>query len=149
MGAALIDGIIISIPASILFFVLIAGAVGITGDDSDASVWAIIGASILWFIVVAVIAFLYAPITMSRDGAHNGQTWGKQMLGIRVVRDSGEQRRLRLRGAARGGGQGPAVRHRLLDHPDHPLAPGRAVAAVGRREPALHDMIVSTHVMKA
>src|SRR5688572_13678763 len=40
VGAALIDGIIISIPASILFFVLIAGAVGITGDDSDASVWA-------------------------------------------------------------------------------------------------------------
>jgi uncharacterized RDD family membrane protein YckC len=27
---------------------------------------------------------------MARDGPNNGQTWGKQALGIKVVRDSGE-----------------------------------------------------------
>ena len=27
---------------------------------------------------------------MAREGAHNGQTWGKQIVGIRVVRDNGE-----------------------------------------------------------
>jgi uncharacterized RDD family membrane protein YckC len=47
--------------------------------------------------VVAVIAgvayllsiLLYAPLLLRREGGHNGQTWGKQALSIRVVRDSG------------------------------------------------------------
>ena len=38
---------------------------------------------------VAVVYF-YAPLTMMRAGAHNGQTFGKQALGIRVVRESGQ-----------------------------------------------------------
>ena len=149
VGAALIDGIIISIPASILFFVLIAGAVGITGDDSDASVWAIIGASILWFIVVAVIAFLYAPITMSRDGAHNGQTWGKQMLGIRVVRNSGESvgfgfaalREVVVKGLLFG------IASSII--PIIPWLLDVLWPLWDDENRALHDMIVSTHVMKA
>ena len=33
---------------------------------------------------------LYAPLLMKREGAHNGQTWGKQVVGIRVVRDNGQ-----------------------------------------------------------
>jgi uncharacterized RDD family membrane protein YckC len=90
VAATLIDGLIIGIPATILFFAVIAGAVGITGGDDDASVWAIIGGMILWFLLVAALALVYAPATMSRDGAGNGQTWGKQLLGIRVVRNSGE-----------------------------------------------------------
>ncbi|MCW3062958.1 MAG: domain containing protein, partial [Solirubrobacterales bacterium] len=32
------------------------------------------------------IGFLYAPLAMAREGARNGQTLGKQALGIRVVR---------------------------------------------------------------
>jgi uncharacterized RDD family membrane protein YckC len=47
--------------------------------------------------VVAVIAglaylasaLLYAPLLLRSEGRHNGQTWGKQLLSIRVVRDSG------------------------------------------------------------
>jgi uncharacterized RDD family membrane protein YckC len=37
------------------------------------------------------VAFLvlYFPLTMKRTGAHNGQTWGKQACGIRVVREDG------------------------------------------------------------
>ena len=27
---------------------------------------------------------------MGRQGEHNGQTWGKQIVGIRVIRDSGQ-----------------------------------------------------------
>lgn len=30
------------------------------------------------------------PLTMTRKGSRNGQTWGKQLVGIRVVRDTGE-----------------------------------------------------------
>jgi uncharacterized RDD family membrane protein YckC len=33
------------------------------------------------------VGFLYAPLLMSRDGDRNGQTLGKQALGIRVVRE--------------------------------------------------------------
>jgi len=48
--------------------------------------------------VVAVIAglaylasaLLYAPLLLRREGRHNGQTWGKQALSIRVIRDSAE-----------------------------------------------------------
>src|SRR6476646_1119404 len=47
--------------------------------------------------VVAVIAglaylasaLLYAPLLLRREGRHNGQTWGKQALSIRVIHDSG------------------------------------------------------------
>jgi uncharacterized RDD family membrane protein YckC len=35
-------------------------------------------------------ALLYAPLTLRRTGARNGQTLGKQAQGIRVVRDDGE-----------------------------------------------------------
>jgi uncharacterized RDD family membrane protein YckC len=37
-----------------------------------------------------VVAFFYYPLTMMREGAPNGQTLGKQILGIRVVRDDGQ-----------------------------------------------------------
>ena len=37
-----------------------------------------------------VALLLYAPLLMMREGEHNGQTWGKQALGITVVRDNGE-----------------------------------------------------------
>jgi uncharacterized RDD family membrane protein YckC len=36
-----------------------------------------------------VSILLYAPLLLRREGRHNGQTWGKQALSIRVVRDSG------------------------------------------------------------
>jgi uncharacterized RDD family membrane protein YckC len=34
-------------------------------------------------------ALLYAPLLLRREGSRNGQTWGKQVLSIRVVRDGG------------------------------------------------------------
>jgi uncharacterized RDD family membrane protein YckC len=37
-----------------------------------------------------VVAFFYFPVTMMREGARNGQSLGKQLLGIRVVRDDGQ-----------------------------------------------------------
>ncbi|MGH3995362.1 MAG: RDD family protein, partial [Pseudonocardiaceae bacterium] len=32
----------------------------------------------------------YAPLLMARQGERNGQTWGKQIVGIRAVRDNGQ-----------------------------------------------------------
>jgi uncharacterized RDD family membrane protein YckC len=49
-------------------------------------------------VLIAVVSFLayfvavlfYAPVLMAREGANNGQTWGKQIVGITVVRNAGE-----------------------------------------------------------
>lgn len=44
----------------------------------------------LWVIVIGVVLVtsfpVYYGLTMRRPGLRNGQTWGKQWLGIRVVR---------------------------------------------------------------
>ncbi len=90
LGAYLIDGLVILIPALILFFLLVAGAVGIGGGDEDVTTGAAIGAVILWFLLLSVIYLLYAPLLMARHGAKNGQTWGKQVVNIRVIRDNGQ-----------------------------------------------------------
>ena len=42
--------------------------------------------SLASWLYLAVVG-LYAPLLMARQGARNGQTWGKQIVGIRVVRD--------------------------------------------------------------
>jgi uncharacterized RDD family membrane protein YckC len=48
-----------------------------------------IGLAIMF--VGLIVAFLYYPLTMMREGEQNGQTVGKQSLGIRVSRDDGQQ----------------------------------------------------------
>jgi uncharacterized RDD family membrane protein YckC len=90
LGAYIIDGLVILIPAVILFIVLVAGAVGLSGSDDDVATGAAIGAVLLWILLVGVVYLLYAPLLMARKGARNGQTWGKQLLDIRVVRDNGQ-----------------------------------------------------------
>jgi uncharacterized RDD family membrane protein YckC len=57
--------------------------------------WPRVGAALLDFLIsLPFLIFIYvlvvSPILMARDGPNNGQTWGKQALGIKVVRDSGE-----------------------------------------------------------
>ena len=82
LAALVIDWLIVAVPAGVLAAIVIAVVLG-----SDAG-W--VAASILIFLAYLVVAFLYQPVVMAREGRHNGQTWGKQMLGIRVVRDGGE-----------------------------------------------------------
>ena len=73
-GAALIDGVVIGIPLAVLI---------IASGDSDA------GGALSGILYLAALA-LYAPLLMMRQGAHNGQTLGKQVTGLRVVHQSGE-----------------------------------------------------------
>lgn len=42
------------------------------------------------FAVGVPLGLLYAPLLLARDGARNGQTLGKQVMRIRVVRENGE-----------------------------------------------------------
>ena len=83
-GAQLIDWLVLLIPAAILLAVLIGGL------DANSSAWTVVSTSILSFLVWSAVLLLYAPLLMIRQGERNGQTLGKQLVGIRVVRDSGQ-----------------------------------------------------------
>jgi len=151
LGAYAIDGLILLVPFLIVFFVLVAGAVGITGEDGDANgaIGAVIAALLGAVVVFAVLALLYAPLLMKRDGERNGQTWGKQVLGIRAVRDNGEAwsfgsaalREVVLKGLAVG------IASSII-----PLIPwflNFFWPLWDDQNRALHDMAASSHVVKA
>jgi uncharacterized RDD family membrane protein YckC len=125
--AVIVDGFVLFIPVYVL-----ASAVG---DDADWTIG-------LLYILASI---LYAPLMLARRGEHNGQTLGKQLLGVRVVPTAGGQVSL-----------GQAMTRELL---------GRTVLAAitlglyslidslwclwdGRRQ-TLHDKIGSTEVRRA
>jgi uncharacterized RDD family membrane protein YckC len=96
-GASLVDAALVALPAMLVAGAIVAlvGAVGgISFDDDGTGVLVgLVAVALSLLMVVAtlfVTALLYAPLTMRRSGARNGQTWGKQLLGVRVVRMSGE-----------------------------------------------------------
>jgi uncharacterized RDD family membrane protein YckC len=89
VGAALFDLLVISVPAVILAVVIFGGVgAAFTADDDFGIVTLILGI-IVYVLLLFAAALLYGPLTMRREGARNGQTWGKQLLGIRVVRTNG------------------------------------------------------------
>ena len=81
-AAILIDWLILLVPVVVLAIIVVAIA---TGSDTGAVVTGILGV-----LAYLVVVFAYAPTLMAREGVNNGQTWGKQLLGIRVVHDTGE-----------------------------------------------------------
>ncbi len=83
VGAALLDGLILVIPVVIL--IAIIGAVA-SGSEAGGIVSALLG--VLAYLIVVLF---YAPVLMKRQGQNNGQTFGKQIVGIRVARDNGQQ----------------------------------------------------------
>ena len=83
VGAQVIDSLILTVPVVLIVILVVVVA---AGSDVGAVVTGIVS-SLAY--VVAVI--FYAPVLMKRPGAHNGQTWGKQALDIRVVHDTGEE----------------------------------------------------------
>jgi len=88
--ATLLDGLIVGVPALIIMGALGIGVVDASASGSDVGLLALIGAILVTALVFVVVSLIYAPLTMMRKGEHNGQTLGKQALGIRVVRTSGE-----------------------------------------------------------
>ena len=110
---------------------------------------AAIGASILFLLAFAVVSLLYAPLLMMRQGQNNGQSWGKQVVGIRVVRDNGQAFTF-----------GPAAMREIVYKQ---LCVGIASSIIpvipwfldyfwplwDDENRALHDMAASTHVVRA
>lgn len=151
LGAHLLDNLIVFVPFVLIFGFIAAGfgIVGSDADNEDLALGGLIAASILGVLLYAAIYLLYAPLLMKREGARNGQTWGKQALGIRVVRDSGEP----------FGFGSAALREVVVKG----LAVGVAASIIpvlpwflnffwplwDDQNRALHDMAVSTHVVKS
>jgi len=90
LGATIIDGLIITVPALIIMGVLGVGVVGSAGADSDVGIVGFIAALVVTAAIIAIVSLVYAPLLMMRAGARNGQTIGKQVTGIRVIRTSGD-----------------------------------------------------------
>lgn len=82
VGATLIDWLILLVPVVILTIIVVGIA---AGSDTGAIVTGALG-----LLAYLIVALAYAPVLMAREGPNNGQTWGKQLVGIRVVRDTGE-----------------------------------------------------------
>lgn len=76
-GALLLDWLIIAVVGFLAAMVIYVGF-----DEDDVAV-------VLLYLSWLVLALLYYPLTMRRSGAHNGQTFGKQALRIRVVTAEG------------------------------------------------------------
>ena len=80
-GATLIDWVILTVPVAVIVALVVV--VAYSSDIGAVAVGLVSTAAYL------IAVFLYAPLLMARGGSGNGQTWGKQLTGIRVVRDSG------------------------------------------------------------
>jgi uncharacterized RDD family membrane protein YckC len=143
VAAYLIDTVILMLLAVVLFFVIWAAS----GEAGTAG----IAAAIAWGATdLLVRGIVYSPLLLRRSGAHNGQTLGKQLVGIRVVREDGRpvgyRRALLREWVARtlivqiGGVALTAGVLTVLDYVE-PL--------LDERNRAVHDMVAHTLVRRA
>ena len=89
VGAALFDLLVISVPAVVLAIVLFGSAGAAFGADDEFGIVTLIVGLIAYVGLLFAAVILYAPLLMRRPAERNGQTWGKQLVGIRVVRTDG------------------------------------------------------------
>jgi uncharacterized RDD family membrane protein YckC len=141
VAAQLIDWVILLIPAAILFALLVLGL------DSP-SWWEVVGALIAFVVVMAAVSLLYAPLLMMRGGARNGQTLGKQMLGITVVRDNGEPLGFGYSALREVVVKDLAVGIASMIIPLVPWLLDNLWPLWDDQNRALHDMAVQTHVVR-
>ena len=86
-GAQLVDWVIVGIGGLVLLIALTAPfSIGFFADD-DVGVVSILVGLLFATLCVSIIALLYAPAMMART---DGQTLGRMVTGIRVVRAKGE-----------------------------------------------------------
>ena len=87
--ASLVDFTIISIPAMTIAVVIFGGVGIVFGADEGAGWVSLVLGTLLYIVLLMAVSILYGPMLMRRPGQRNGQTWGKQLLGIRVIRTNG------------------------------------------------------------
>jgi uncharacterized RDD family membrane protein YckC len=84
VGATLLDLVVL---LGALVALVSPGVILLVATDGGAAGIVLL---VLGGLAYVVGSFLYAPYFMQRSGPHNGQTLGKQWVGIRAVRDTGE-----------------------------------------------------------
>jgi uncharacterized RDD family membrane protein YckC len=89
VAAALFDLLVIGVPAMVLAVVIFGGVGAAFSADDEFGVATLFVGLIAYVGLLFAAVILYAPLLMRRPGERNGQTWGKQLLGIRVVRTNG------------------------------------------------------------
>ena len=141
VAATLIDWLILLVPVVVLTIVVVAVAAG-----SDTGAWV---GGVFGFLAYLVALLLYAPLLMAREGARNGQTWGKQALGISVVRDNGEAVGFGFAALREIAVKGLLVTIASSIIPVIPWFLDNFWPLWDDQNRALHDMIVSTHVVQA
>lgn len=141
VGATLLDGLILTV-SLVVVIAVIAGLAAV-----NETVALVIGIPL----GIAAFAgwFVYAPYFMRREGARNGQSLGKQIVGIRVVRDNGVPMTF-----------GPAFLREFVVKTllfgtvggafflSLPLLLDYLWPLWDDQDRALHDMIVTTHVVR-
>jgi uncharacterized RDD family membrane protein YckC len=141
VAAQVIDWLVLLVPAAILVALVVGG------NDSDS--WgAIIGTSLLALLIWSVILLLYAPLLMRRQGERNGQTLGKQFVGITVVRDTGEPFGFWYSVLREVVVKNILVSAVSIFIPVLPWLLDNLWPLWDGENRAIHDMIVSTHVVK-
>jgi len=105
------------------------------------------------FLLFALVYMLYMVILMCREGEHNGQTLGKQRLGLRVIRNDGEPIDLKT----------ALVREGLVKTLPGVIGSLSALVGVatsffsllddlwplrGNENQAIHDLVAETHVVQ-
>ena len=137
--ALLIDALILSVIFGVLAGILAAvSAFNIQDFEniSDAEAIAAGGFGIVLVLLMVAVAWLYEAILTS---SASGATWGKQAMGLRILRGDGA--RLSFgRATAR-------YFSKSLITPLLPLFIGYLLAAFTRRKQALHDFIADTVVV--
>ena len=141
VAAQVIDWLVLLIPAALLVALVVGGT------DSDS--WgAIVATSLLSLLIWSAILLLYAPLLMIRDGARNGQTLGKQFVGITVVRDTGEPFGFWWAVLREVVVKNILVSAVSIFIPVLPWLLDNLWPLWDDENRAIHDMIVSTHVIK-
>jgi uncharacterized RDD family membrane protein YckC len=91
VGAQLLDVLVVWVPAAIVLTVL--AVLADAADNGSGTETTLLVAVIVATFLAFAAHFFYAPLLMKRRGKRNGQTWGKQACGIRVIRADGKPMR--------------------------------------------------------
>ncbi len=142
VGASLLDYVVLLV----LLVVFLAPAAVLTAVSDGGAPGILLPIGALAFLVVLL---LYASFFMQRDGEHNGQTLGKQWVGIRVVRVDGQPI----------GWRGALLREIAIKHFLFGVVGGIFLSIPtlldwlwplwDDENRALHDMVASTRVLRA
>jgi uncharacterized RDD family membrane protein YckC len=148
-GAALVDLVIMGIPVVLLTFGIFGGIAAAFDRSDGLGIFSVLLGLFTYLLLLLAVAILYAPLLMRREGAHNGQTWGKQLLGIRVIGGGGAPIGFGMAALREVGIKGLGLGFLSMIIPFIPYLLDVLWPLWDDENRALHDMVVNTRVVQA